>query len=314
MANRIAAKYPGTDPLDETTWSPDMTQGERSILRDRRKQFESARSSAERVTDAYTRAMDKPEDQRTAQDKQAIQNYLINAAGTEAGKVQAINHYGNEALNVIQRNPDWRSSPEDSEAVMRAVQAQLRLADADLANNARFKEFNQLTSIARLGQKASNLSEETTGFFDSFIHQAKSYITDEVDIDQTEAKAAFEAMRNAALHAFAGSAMTQTEIARFTEGFGSSRQKQGVFLTKLRNDMEDAMHKLMNYKTFLPPASYKALVEHRVDAVKETINNITLELTKYDDTRRVPITSTAPGPEPMSDSAIDAFLRGEGDL
>lgn len=99
------------------------------------------------------------------------------------------------------------------------------------------KTLMRIRKLTTLGEMASDLTEDQTGFIDAPLRKFKKYLSN--DVEGIDAESAYQSFRNLVLHSFYGSALTPTESENFLKAFGALTQQQGPVLQQLRTTMEE---------------------------------------------------------------------------
>lgn len=110
-------------------------------------------------------------------------------------------------------------------------------------DRADLKDLNTLVKMA--GTVGEHLTEEVTGFYDTYLRDVRKYIDDNVeDVDAQAAASAYGAFRNTMRHALFGSALTASEIQSFNEAFGTLKQSYPAVLTQFKTAVQQTKSKL----------------------------------------------------------------------
>jgi hypothetical protein len=155
------------------------------------------------------------------------------------------------------------------------------------------KALLQIKNLAHLGGKATELTDDQTGLWDSFIHTAKQYIFDEVE--GIQASSAFAEYSNMSRHALFGSVLPAAEIKSHIQSFGSMGMQRGPILEHLRNSVE----KLKNTYEALSLLENQFVFEWRTGMTEsqldETIRKLDRQLFEIDIVSKdlpIPVTTT----------------------
>lgn len=108
------------------------------------------------------------------------------------------------------------------------------------------KVLRQMRSVVNLGSTASEITEDQTGIFDSLLHSAKKYITN--NVSGTRQTSALAWMNNVARNTLFGATVPAAEFRAFTDAAGSQKQQlaplleaMSVNLGQIRDELQYMM-------------------------------------------------------------------------
>jgi hypothetical protein len=134
------------------------------------------------------------------------------------------------------------------------------------------EDIGNIRKTIAAGRSAQGLTNADMGLVDSTLKSLGAYVSD--DTMGAEARSAWAGIRNQLLHAFAGSAMNEGELARWGEQFGNLYQQGGPVLTTLANALNQLGGDLDSLRLSLPEASFHVRLGSDVSQLNSVIENI----------------------------------------
>jgi hypothetical protein len=153
------------------------------------------------------------------------------------------------------------------------------LAAADRAD---LKDINTLIVSADI--VSEELTPEATGILDNFTSNVQKYLDDQ-GIAQTEARAAYNAYRNALLRSFGGTAMSESEVKNFERAFGSLSQKFPAVISQFRQALLQTKAKLETVARLNNPYIahyYLGTSQDDLDIITSRMENTLARLSKFE--------------------------------
>lgn len=177
-------------------------------------------------------------------DKKKIANnlYRQEIAGVTPGKVEAANQAEDAMMQTFGGADKFYNTDFSKESNRRIAHRYIRSIEANSGIKFSPKDREDLKSIRQLlvsgATVANKLTPEATGWIDNFTSNVWKYLENEPTIDKTEARAAYNAYRNALLRSFGGTAMSDSEVANFDKAFGTLSQKYPAVISQFKQAIQ----------------------------------------------------------------------------
>ena len=122
------------------------------------------------------------------------------------------------------------------------------------------------------GEAGGGLSEEQTGIVDSFMHDVKQYISN--NVEGVAAASSYETFNNFARNALMGATLTDGEMKAYKKAAGSLGTKLGPVLEKFNVQMKDLKSRLSAVYDTNDPMIAQYHLGGDMDSIDEVIENI----------------------------------------
>jgi hypothetical protein len=197
-------------------------------------------------------------------------------AGTTPGKQARVDSTEQQLFSDFGGEDKFFSTPftpgtEEYRKAERSVRKIEALSGVHLTAK-QVEDIGNIRKTIAAGRSAQGLTNADTGLVDNILKSMGAYVSD--DTMGTEARSAWAGIRNQLLHAFAGSAMNEGELARWGEQFGNLYQQGGPVLTTLANALNQLGGDLDSLRLALPEASFHVRLGSDVEQLNSVIDNI----------------------------------------
>ncbi|MCI4436959.1 MAG: hypothetical protein JHC33_09155 [Ignisphaera sp.] len=197
-------------------------------------------------------------------------------AGTTPGKQALLDNTEQQLFSNFGGEDKFFSTPftpgtEEYRKAERSVRKIEALSGVHLTAK-QVENIGNIRKTIAAGKSAQGLTNADMGLVDSTLKSLGAYVSD--DAMGAEARSAWAGIRNQLLHAFAGSAMNEGELARWGEQFGNLYQQGGPVLTTLANALNQLGGDLDSLRLSLPEASFHVRLGSDVSQLNSVIENI----------------------------------------
>lgn len=142
------------------------------------------------------------------------------------------------------------------------------------------KDFKAINKMIELGRNAQNLSEDNTGFIDSFLHDVRQFFTNQTT--GVESTASYNSFKNIMGNVLYGQAFSKSEQGRFDKAFGTTKTQLAPTLVKLKVSLGQIRSQLVAIQRISSPIVSKFRLGTSMEDVNTLISNIDSGLEKLD--------------------------------
>jgi len=209
-------------------------------------------------------------------DRALVEMHGENIAGNTAGKQSMLDTEeetlystfgGEESFYSTQFTPGTVAYRTAERSVRK-----LEAASGVKLTNKQIETVGNIRKTIAAATSAKGLTNADVGLVDNTLKQFGAYVSN--DAVGTEARSAWAGIRNQLLHAFAGSAMNEGELARWGEQFGNLNQQGGHILTTLASSLDQLGGELDALRLALPEASFHVRLGTDVEQLNTIITNV----------------------------------------